>query len=163
MKQFLEKLNNIVRKNFKESYDYRYYLLDGENLILNKEKNNKSRESFEEFKEEYKVGIPGQISLRSYRDINTNEIIGYVAEEKIPDTKANEEIKKIYLEAYEEIISLLKIKDRECFEFYLDAEVFDACCLELHFYPCRIRALIKLYERYNSEEDFKKYLQKIIS
>lgn len=174
----LDKLNNYyqdlnsITKSSDFYYEYEYFDIinkDGYETILYSEEINKkysnSRKGYEDFKRDhsnFRIGYSGEVSVRDIKNYDTNDKIGYIFERKIIDKSYSDKLNVLYNYMKEEVISLLKIKDIESFEYFL--KTFNVS-FEFNIHSnikYEIKKLYELVTEYNEDEDFKKFFDKIV-
>jgi len=164
MKNILEKAKTIKKNSLETQYQYKYFFIDGDKITPVEK--DPSRETFEKFRKDtgFSFDYPGKVSYREF--FKDNELKGFVLEDKVKKkTQYSEDIKKLYEEAFAYIVKELDIQDVDNFEYFLENENFfdfDLNMSNVTFYVNKINFLNDILRRYNSDKDFKQYLDKII-
>ena len=170
MKELVRYISDLKDISKKDAYDYqyRYYELQGEDLVHSKrcEVFGNDRSGFEKFKKENDdsyVGYSGKVSLREVVDSVSKKIIGYVAEEKVPGEGNINNAEKIYEELFNKIKEALNVEDNEAFMFYViqESPTFDFRP-SINEYLQKARWLLDLYDNYENDDEFRYFLDKII-
>jgi hypothetical protein len=166
----LQKVSS-VNKELIYNYDYIYYDLDGTSLTLNEENNNKygtSRKGYESFRSDssglLSVGYSGVTSLREVYTTDSLDLVGYITETKRATKPYIKEASDIYDDALQEFIRLLEVKDLESLDFYIQEEnPYDFMSKDRVNEQTRsVRFLLEIIEKYDDDENFKKFFNKII-
>jgi hypothetical protein len=129
-------------------------------------KYGKERSGYEEFKQDslkngLNIGFSGIHSLREVKDKHDN-IIEYVLESKKTENNNLNELIRIYNDAREELYTILDVKDKETFDYYVDYNIIEGYFrLEANTIIDRLKDLEKMINEYNSDEFYKRYIDKI--
>lgn len=171
MKTIDEIINELaILKSDTTTYRYKYYLSDGKgNILLDESMSDEpnTRERFVKFKNDnpdFYVDYSGKFSLREVYRRGTEEIVGYVSEEKIHNTNNLDIAKALHMETYKLVLKELDVKDLESFNYYIleNDKSYDFDNSNISKVISKIRYLDSVLSDYSSDEDFRKYLNKII-
>jgi len=115
-----------------------------------------SRASYEKYKKNKNISYSGVTYLRTIVD-NSNKAIAYITETKRTTNEDNIKLYEILERATKELYKILKVKDINNFEYFLENENI----LYASSVVANIKALENIIIRYNSEPEFKAYLDKV--
>jgi len=165
----IEKFKNLKKETI---YNYRYKFFNKDkdgNLIVNTEFNNKykdSREGYEQFNIDYKcqVGYSGESSIRPILKTDNEKIKNLIiVEEKISYETYTDRAYSIEKEAKQAFIQLIQAKDLEMLDFYLNEKILINYHLTVDNLLNNIKTYLHLIDEYKKDEEFKKYIDKIVS
>ena len=142
---------------------YRYI----KKIIFDTELENKfgnTRMGYEKYKNDY--SIIGNVAFGGYNDLreitdDKNNIIGYILETKLSKNEHFNKIIKIVKKAKEKTIEILKVTDVKSFNYYLNEIGFNIYN-DTNSLIDKIKKLENIIEDYQTDKDFKLYLDKII-
>lgn len=165
---YQKKVNKIQHDNI-YNYKYKYWIATPNGMRLDDERNHKygeTRKGYEEWKlqepQSWYADHSSVVSLRRVYDRNNGNItVGYITEEKLSDYAWQNEIIALSDECFETLCNTLEVKDKENFNYFLFNELgfFKDNILELQ---TKIDKMVHVYEEYNSNPDFKAFLDKVI-
>lgn len=144
------------------NYEYRYI----KEIIWDTEKQElygSERAGYEKYKQD---NLRTNVSFSCVHSLRTctldNEIQGYIVESKKSTNENFNELYNIYNKARTELYTILDVKDKESFDYYIDEHVITSeFNLSENSIISRIKTLEKLIKEYNEDEYFKKVLDKI--
>jgi hypothetical protein len=154
-----------IRNSSNFIYDYVYYTLEGNNLIINENLNKsygKTREGYETFKqkEPYSIGYSGIISARTIE--LDNDLVGYIFEKKLYDKSPNNQIINLHKEAFDILLKELEVKNIERFETFLAPYIDECLDKDLFvYYSQKIEKYKFIIKLYNKDEDFRELVNLI--
>lgn len=163
MKDILDELETL-KSNSIYNYEYKYI----KEIIWDDERNSKygnDRNGYEKYKQEDTntyITFSGKTSLRIVEDRTTGEIVGYIAESECKD-KSEKRIYELRDLAKKEFYNALGVTNISEFEFWYN-EYYGTCDFRNSSYTIvfnQIKQLINIVKRYNEDEDFKKFIDKI--
>lgn len=153
------------------NYEYKYYkAANNGNIELDNTRNNlygTERAGYERFKQDTldfgktSVGYAGVTSLRPYF---TDDVLkGYITETKKQENTPVNALMSIKSRVREFIIEGMKISDLESFEYYVfNNEPTTSFKFTYDSVITQINWWVSMYENYLDDEDFKKFMDKII-
>lgn len=175
LKEKLKVVKEIDRKTV-YNYKYKYWNVTENGMELDVKAANtygEDRDSYEKYKTDIREGRTGviiddsgKVSLRAVIDTNTKETIGYVTEEKLSNKPYVDNVKEIYETALEDVKEFLGVQDIDSFLYYINHNIasFDFYgTSETLSYERSLEGLIELIEEYDYDEEYKKYIDKVIS
>ena len=165
-----------IKKELIYNYNYSYFdtniagskegaIVPNENL---NEKFGPSRKGYELFRNEFdelRVGYGGVVSLREITLRDSDELVGYVVEEKQPTRPYIQQADDIYDDVLFGFKELLEVKDEESLDFYInengpgyDLHEKDNVSLQAR----KVAFLMDIIHEYNEDESFMRFFDKII-
>jgi hypothetical protein len=167
LNKYKEKLKKIKQKNL-VNYEYEYWSGNDYKMEKNDMANivyGNTREGYEKYKRENPDSCIdyADTSLRKVIDKVSNKTIGYITEKKLSSNPYIDEVEKIYKDALEYTKKHLKVEDEDSFMYYVlnNIEIQDFR-RELDNFVTQINRLDELIYKYETDEEFKRFFNKII-
>lgn len=166
LKEFEDAASKIVRQNI-NNYKYEYWIKTPNGMRKNEVFNHKygdTRTGFDKWRESNRnlsVGYGGQVSIRTMFDTSKEgQIVGYVTEERLSDTIWHSDLETVVEDCFEKLCTLIDVTDKDCFRSFIFANegLYKDYKSLLDF---RLTTLIEVNEKYNSDNKYKKLIDKI--
>lgn len=167
-----EKKANKIKHDNIYNYKYTYMIKTPNGMREDTERNHKygtTRDGYEKWKTEEKgltAGYSGRVSLREITDYQRKDengiapVVGYIIEEKLSDYPWQQEIAALATEAFDKLCEELEVVDKEMFEYVLweDFGLYKDYGQEL---SAKLSRISSMYEKYQEDEEYKKFIDKI--
>jgi len=165
--QLLENFKTL-KKETTYNYEYSYFRKNDQgDLIIDKDLNSlygKNRNGYEKLKENNscKVEYSGVVSIRKAEFTDTKIEDIYISETKLSYETYSDRLMQLEKDAKEYAIGSLIVNDIEAFEYFLNDRLeWDFNIKPEHCFN-NIRFYIQLVEDFQNDEEFKRYMNKII-